>query len=195
MTQATEELPPRFKIPRDWFYRMVEMAGQDRLRVELIDGEVFEMPPQKNWHALGVSMTQDVLAAVFGAGYWVRGQASLDLSPYSVPDPDIAVVKGSIRQWIQVENPTTALLIVEVSDTTLAYDRGRKASLYAACGIADYWILNLVDRQLEVHRQPQPDASGHFGHGYGERFVLTETERLAPLALPGSAVAVADLLP
>jgi Uma2 family endonuclease len=191
----TQDTPPRFKIPRDWFYRMVEMAGHDRLRVELIDGEVFEMPPQKNWHALGVSLTQDVLTALFGPNFWVRAQASLDLSPYSVPDPDIAVVPGSIRQWIQEENPTTALLIVEVSDTTLAYDRGRKASLYAASGIADYWILNLEDRQLEVHRQPQPDASQHFGHGYGQRIVLGPTDRIAPLALPGSEVTVGDLLP
>lgn len=85
------------------------------------------MPPRKNWHALGVTLTAEALETVFGSNYWVRQQYSLDLSPHSVPDPDIAVVEGPPRQWRQAQNPKTALLIVEVSDTTLAYDRGRKS--------------------------------------------------------------------
>src|SRR5262249_25072776 len=81
-------------------------------------------------------------------------QGSLDLSPWSVPDPDVAVVQGSPRN-ASPDNPTTALLLVEVSETTLAYDRSTKASLYARAGIADYWIVNLVDRQVGVLRNPR----------------------------------------
>jgi Uma2 family endonuclease len=191
----TQDLPTRFKLPAEWFYRLMDMSGADRLRIELIDGEVFEMPPQKNWHAAGIALTAQALEAIFGPGYWVRQQASLDLSPFSVPDPDIAVVAGSILQWRGPKNPTTALLIVEVSDTTLAYDRGRKASLYAASAIADYWILNLEDGRLEVRRRPEPDAGQHFGWGYGDVTVLGPADRVAPIALPGGEVAVADLLP
>jgi len=191
----TADTPPRFKIPAEWYYRMLELSGQDWLRVELIDGEVFEMPAQKNWHALGLSLAHDALRLAFGSDFWVRTQASLDLSPYSVPDPDIAVVAGPRATWHGPNNPTTAVLIVEIGDTTLAYDRGRKASLYAASGIADYWILNLVENRLEVHRQPVVDESQYFGHGFGDRLILGPTERIAPLAVPGGEIAVVDLLP
>lgn len=191
----TPAIPKRFKIPAEWYYRLLEMSGQDWLRVELIDGEVLEMPPQKNWHALGITLTAEALEAAFGPGFWVRQQCSLDLTPYSVPDPDVAVVEGAPRQWRGPKDPTTALLIVEVSDTTLAYDRGRKASLYAASGIADYWILNLVDSQLEVYRRPIADTEQEFGHRYADISILRSGEHIAPIALPDSRVAVADLLP
>lgn len=77
----------------------------------------------------------------------------LNLTPVSQPEPDIAVVKGSARDYA-VAHPTTALLVVEVAESTLAFDRGEKASLYAGAGISEYWVLNLVARRLEVSRDP-----------------------------------------
>jgi len=108
-------------------------------------------------------------------------------------EPDISVVPGTPRDY--TEHPTGALLVVEVSETTLAYDRGRKGSLYAAAGIQDYWIVNLVDRQLEVYRDPVPDPNESSGFRYNTRTVFLSGQSASPLAAPAASIAVADLLP
>jgi Uma2 family endonuclease len=86
-------------------------------------------------------------------------------------------------------------LVIEISDSMLSYDRNRKASLYAAGGIQDYWIVNLVDRQLEVRRIPVQDPGQPFGARFASATVHQPGDRVAPLAAPQSAIAVADLLP
>jgi len=75
-------------------------------------------------------------------------------------------------------------LVIEVAESSLDFDRGQKGSLYARAGIADYWIVNLVDRVLEVYRDPAPDASAPYGWGYRSRNVLGRAERIAPSILP-----------
>jgi Uma2 family endonuclease len=121
-------------------------------------------------------------------------QGPLDLGPYSEPEPDVAVVPGP-RARYATQHPRTAVLVVEVSDTTLAYDRTHKASLYAAAGIEDYWIINLVDGQVEVRRDPVPDPIQPHGHTYATLTVLRPPASVAPLAAPGAGLAIADLLP
>jgi Uma2 family endonuclease len=176
------------------FYQLLDLGFFQDQRVELIDGEILEMASQKNFHLAGITLSADAFRIAFGPGYWVREQGSLDLSPLSIPDPDIAVVPGTARQ-ASTKNPTSALLITEVSDTTLSYDRGRKACLYAAAGISDYWIINLVQRQLEVYRNPVPDNSSHFGWRYADMVILGPNDFVSPLAAPHAQIAVADLLP
>jgi Uma2 family endonuclease len=111
----------------------------------------------------------------------------------SEPEPDVAYVPGTLRQVRT--HPTTALLIVEVSDTTLSYDRGNKASLYASAGIADYWIVNLVDRVVEVLRNPALSPAAKFGWSYSTTTTHFSGDSVTPLAAPSASVAVADLLP
>jgi Uma2 family endonuclease len=161
--------------------------------VELIEGEIIAMPPMMNPHAVGLGLAQDVLGAVFGTDYWVRNQLPLHFGPRSEPEPDVAVVPGEPRDY--QDHPTTALLVVEISDTSLRYDRGRKAGVYARAGIADYWIVNLVDNQLEAFRDPQPDSQQPGRYAYGTITVLKATEVLAPLAAANARIAVNDLLP
>ncbi len=180
---------------REEYYRLADLGFFLEQRVELIAGEIIQMPPQKNWHALGITLTEDALRTAFGPGYWVRVQMSLDLTPHSVPDPDLAVIAGSPRTHARANNPTTSLLLVEVSDSTLAYDRRTKGSLYACAGIADYWILNLADRQLEVYRHPQPDNKARFGFCYTDEIDLGPTDEVSPLALPQARIKIVDLLP
>jgi Uma2 family endonuclease len=108
------------------------------------------------------------------------------------PEPDIAVVQRSELNFDSP--PSRALLIIEVSDSTLRFDRVEKASLYARAGIADYWILDLVDRVLEVHRAPRPDAAARFGFSYSSLQTLTPAQTITPLAASGSSAAVSDLL-
>jgi Uma2 family endonuclease len=186
------------KNPRPWtadeFYRLLDLGFFQGQRVELIEGIILQMAAQKNFHLAAITKTEYALAPVFGSGYWIRAQGSLDLSPLSVPDPDIAVIKGS-PFTPTLQNPKSALLVVEVSDTTLASDQGNKGSLYSASGIADYWIINLVDRQVEVYRNPVPDASEVFGWRYDHVQFFGPGEFVVPLAAPQSKVAVDDLLP
>ena len=165
---------------------------QDR-RVELIEGEIIEMPVPKPPHVMALGLTEDALRAAFGRGFSVRTQVPLNLGDASEPEPDLAVVPGGPRDY--PEHPTTALLVVEISDTTLAIDRGRKASLYARAGLADYWIVYLVDRRLEVRRTPGPDSTQPYGCGYQDVTVLGPTDSVAPLAIPAARITVADLLP
>lgn len=190
--QAAEPKPIRWT--REEFNHLLGLGCFDRRRVELLDGEIMEMAAQTNWHLAALTLVADALRLVFGTGYWVRVQGSLDLSPYSVPDPDVAVVVGDPRNPAP-NNPTSALLIVEVSNTTLAYDRGRKRSVYAAAGIADYWIVNLVDGQLEVYRTPVPDSTQPVSFGYASTTTLLPGATVTPLAAPQARIAVADLIP
>ena len=111
--------------------------------MELIEGEVVDMPPQKNAHYTAILLAQRALERAFGPNYVVRVQGPLDLGERSQPEPDLAVVPGSPRDYR--DHPKTASLVVEVSDSTLVFDRERKARLFAKAGIPEYWIINLVD--------------------------------------------------
>ena len=181
--------------PRRWtreeYYRMGELGFFHGQRVELIEGEIIVLSPQ-NWpHSSTVDRVGEVLRRILGIGFWVRTQIPLNLGT-SDPELDVSVVLG--RREDYSDHPTTAVLIVEVSDSTLAYDRSRKASLYARAGIADYWIVNLVDKQLEVRRDPRPDPSQYYGHGYASVTILVPPAVVNPLAAPQVSLAVADLL-
>jgi Uma2 family endonuclease len=136
----------------------------------------------------------DLLRNLFGPGHRVRCQLPEDLGQATEPEPDFVIVAGSSLQFL-TSHPTAALLIVEVSDTTLRYDRRRKGSLYALAGIPDYWIVNLRRRQLEVYRSPIPDPAARYGHRYSSRTDLLPGAVVSPLALPAASLAIADLLP
>jgi Uma2 family endonuclease len=111
MDPVTAEPRPH-RWTREEFYQMLDLGWFQDQRVELLDGEVIDMPAQKNFHALSISLTGTALQQVFGATCWVRIQMTLDLSPLSAPDPDLAVVQGLPRSHTTPNNPTTALLIV-----------------------------------------------------------------------------------
>lgn len=162
--------------------------------VELIDGEILAMTPQGSAHATTVLLTAQALQIAFGTGTHVRVQMPLALDPASEPEPDLAVVSGSPRDYRDA-HPSSALLVVEVADTTLDYDREQKGSLYARAGIAEYWIVNLSDRRLEVYRDPAPLSQARYGWGLRTVRHHNSGERVAPLAVPQASVAVADLLP
>lgn len=177
----------------DEFHQLGDEGWFDHKRVMLIDGEILEMPVPNPPHSTAKDLTQEVLRKIFNAGYLVRTENPLILGRSSDPIPDLAVVTGSIRDYARL-HPTTALLVVEINDSTLAYDLNDKASLYASAGIADYWVVDLVNRQVVVMRDPCTDASMRFGHGYATVTTLAAGQSTSPLAAPGAIVAVADLL-
>ena len=157
-------------------------------RIELIEGEIVHtMSPQSSQHAITVSRVQDVLRDVFGRGWYVRAQMPLALGDDSEPEPDIAVVPGSLGDYREA-HPRTAVLVVEVADTSFDYDRERKKRLYARRRIPEYWIVNLNDGCLEVNREPAGDR-------YQTETVLRPGDTVSPSACAGAAIPVGELLP
>jgi Uma2 family endonuclease len=195
MRQTTTDEPRPYRWSRDEYFKMSELGWFDGRRVELIGGEVIEMPAQFDVHLAAITLTQAALGLAFGPAYWVRNQGTLDLSPHGVPDPDLAVIRGSPKGRTGHTIPTSALLVVEVSESSLRYDRREKGSMYAAAGIADYWIVNLVQKQLEIYRRPVADSAETFGFRYSTRKILDPGDAVAPLAARKARVAVADLFP
>lgn len=191
--QLTSSLPERRRWTREEFERAGELGlFQPGERLELIGGEVIsKVTPQKSPHATAIRLTTRELERVFSAGHDVRVQLPLALSRFSEPEPDIAVVAGSPRDYAN-GHPTTAALVVEVADSTLKLDRGPKASLYAQAGIAEYWIINLRDQVLELHREPVASAEEPFGHQYAS---VTRHPASATVLINGQNVLVRDLLP
>jgi Uma2 family endonuclease len=157
--------------------------------VELIDGEILELPPRNDPHAQAVQLCNYALLPIFPPSReTIRIQCPMRLGEYR-PLPDLAVVSGTPRQVSR--HPETALLVIEISDTTLEFDR-EKAKVYARHGLPDYWIINLPGRCVEIHRSPitaGPDPR------YGDIRVCSETESIAALAAPQFPLAVAALLP
>lgn len=176
------------------YHRLGELGFFTGKRVELIEGKLMVFSPQNAAHSNSVVRVLGVLQAAFGPTYIIRPQLPIDLGQTTEPEPDLAVVVGPLSQF-NTNHPTTAVLIVEISDSTLAYDRRRKGSLYARAGIADYWIVNLVRRQVEIYRTPIPAPNRPYGHRYSSRTDLQVGSSVAPLALPAATIPVADLLP
>ena len=161
-------------------------------RVELIGGEILTVTPQNSAHATAVSLANEALRRVVGPQHHVRVQLPLAIGDDSEPEPDIAVVPGSIRDYRDT-HPESALLVVEVSDSTLAFDRQVKGSLYARERVAEYWIVNLIELVVEIYRDPTEDSSARFGWSYSQSKRVACTESIA---LPfGGAVSAVDLLP
>ena len=163
-------------------------------RLELIDGVMIVREPQDSPHATGVRLVLKALRAVFGRGWIVDSQLPIALDDHSEPEPDAAVVAGDPRDYRDA-HPTRPVLIVEVSESRLAFDRRQKASLYARAGIADYWVVNLVDHVLEVYREPVAAPAAPYGFRYRSSTRLRSTATVTPLAAPSAAIPVADLLP
>jgi Uma2 family endonuclease len=175
------------------YYELLEHGYFQDRRVELIEGEIIEVPRPSEFAFATISLTHDALRSAFGPGFWVRSQAPLHLGGDSEPEPDIAVVLGTPRSYL--EHPTDALLAIEISEVTLAFDRGIKTSLYARAGIADFWIVNLLDLRVEVRRNPGVDSSRPLGFGYADLVVFDRDDHIVPLALPNARILVADFLP
>jgi Uma2 family endonuclease len=196
MTIAIDEIrqvPKPYRFTHAEYCRLTDLGVFDRRRVELIDGRLINMPAQGNAHDVAIGLGQAALGSIFSTDYWVRVQMSIDLKPRSAPEPDLAVIHGTPATTHS--KPRSALLVVEVSETTLAYDQGRKSRLYARNMIADYWIVNLVNNQLELYRDPVKDGRRPFGFRFASVSTLRPGEWVSPIAKPDARIAVGSLFP
>jgi Uma2 family endonuclease len=155
-------------------------------RVELLEGELVVVTPQGPLHSSRIMALQEYLSAAYRGVGALRVQLPLDASPDGLPEPDLAIVRGSAVDYA-ARHPvgSDVLLAIEVSSTSQTIDRG-KARTYGRMGVAVYWLIDLAARRVEVRSQPLADG------GYGRTTVAAETERVELPGL-GRTVAVADL--
>lgn len=189
----TVEKPSTFTIPRrrfthEEYHRLGELGFFRGERVELIEGDIVRTSPISPLHATCVHCVFLWLSRVFDEAY-VRMQHPLVIGG-SEPEPDIAVVAGKPGDYREA-HPTTAILVVEVAQTSAEYDREVKAPLYARAGIPEYWIVNLDEGCIGVYRDPAPLGEGYT---YRSRRVYVQGEQLSPLQKPEVTVKVEELL-
>ena len=184
----------RLKWTRNEYYQMFELGLFHGRRVELLGGELYEMSPQKGPHAGLVAHVVETLRRAFRTGFVFREHSPLDLGLDSDPEPDVAVVRGSTRDYIK-DHPGTAVLVVEVADSSLEHDRKRKSSLYAKAGIQEYWIVNIPERKLEVRRRAAPTPDTPFGHDYADGQILGPAATISTLEVPDVVFKVEEFLP
>lgn len=135
-----------------------------------------------------------LLIRVFGDGYIVRLPGPMTKGDDSEPEPDVAVVRGSISDYDK-QHPSAAVLIIEVSRSSLQYDLQTKPHLYASMGVPDYWVLDLSNRRLVVHRDPETEVHAPFGYAYQSVTIVSDGGEVSPLEKPHASLAVADMLP
>jgi Uma2 family endonuclease len=194
MASVIDPYVPTRRWRRAEFDRLVELGILVGERLELLDGLLAVREPQGSSHAAMVEQIGEALRSAFGVGWHVRLQAPLALDDDSEPEPDVAVVAGEHRDYVS-GHPSTAALVVEVADSSLALDRRLKGGLYARAGLLEYWIANLVEGVLEVHREPRSEPDTAYGWVYRSVEILRPPASLTPLGVPGSLIPVADLLP
>ncbi len=178
------------KFTVEEYYRMAEVGilHPDE-RVELICGEIVLMAPIGNPHATGVRRIERVFSRALGDAVTISGQNPVLVGDHSTPQPDIAVLLFREDDYLG-KSPSSedVLLLIEVSDSSLAYDRDVKVNLYAQASIPETWIMNLVDDCIEAFTGPGPE-------GYANHAIYRRGDRISPSTLPDADFAVEDLLP
>ena len=183
---STEEIPiHRHRLTVDEYYRMAE-AGilAPDARVELIEGEIVDVPPIGSRHSSAVNRLHQALALAIGKRAIVQAQGPVRLLPRSEPQPDLAVLRAR-EDFYRDAHPTAvdALLVVEVSNSTLAYDRSVKVPLYARHGIVEAWLLDLKANRMHCFAQPL----------YGQYGRVSEVTALSKISIAGLPQIIIDL--
>ena len=173
--------PRRHRVTVPEYRRMIESGVfGDQPRIELLDGELIEMSAMSPRHFKRVQRLHQRLERSFGQRVDVASQGPISLPGDGEPEPDVFLYRNDLPED-DLAAPADLLLVIEVSDTTLAYDRAAKLRAYARDGITEYWIVNLVDDQLEVYRDPQ-------GERYATSFTLKAGTPATCLAFPDEPI-------
>jgi Uma2 family endonuclease len=172
-------------IRRSEFDKLAELGAFGDERVELLYGMVVKMSPKGPAHESASQRMTRIFVRAFEGRASVRIQAPFAASDGSEPEPDAALVP--LGDYADA-HPSSAYLVVEIAQSSLSLDRGTKATLYAECGVREYWIVNLVDDRVEVHTEIVRGAYARVAH-YGRG------DRIRVLAFPEVEVEVEDILP
>ena len=187
--------PPRIYWTAKQFHDLCDSGWFGRRKVFLVDGEILEVSLPNPPHDIGVTETYKYLSRAFpDPDHYVRNQQSFDAGLDTDPGPDLVVARGQSRSH-RGGPPTEAVLIVEVADSSLSYDRRGKMHIYAAAGVPEYWVLDVAGLQLLVFRDPVPDPAAERGHRYATQLALGEADAVSPQAAPAAITTVRELLP
>jgi Uma2 family endonuclease len=172
------------------YHRMSELGVLDPdQRTELLAGQITIMAPKGTLHVTALHLLANSLRNQLGESDSVRTQDPIILNDFSEPEPDIAIVKGTILDYADHHPyPDEVELIVEVADSTVKQDCEVKAKLYANTGIEDYWVLDVNKRQLHIFRHPTPT-------GYTHHLILSEPNQVSPIAFPQISLTLTSILP
>ncbi|TBR61667.1 Uma2 family endonuclease [Mastigocladus laminosus UU774] len=172
------------------YHRMAEtgILGEDE-RVELLEGKIIWMSAKGTAHCSAVGRTYKLLEKLLGNQAWISIQDPIALNQRSEPEPDIAVVKiDSLDYADHHPTPNEVYLIIEVADTSLKFDCETKGKAYAQAGITDYWVLDVLNRQLYVLREPNED-------GYQSQVILAEDGTISLKQFPNVQIRILEMLP
>jgi Uma2 family endonuclease len=194
---APAEMPdvPIWRLTVEQYHAMID-AGILRSGdpVELLDGWLVQKMTKHPPHGVAIGLAGEALRSVLPAGWVIRYQDPVTATT-SEPEPDVVVARGNLRDYVDRHpGPAQVGLLIEVSDTTLGTDRGRKKRIYARAAIATYWIVNLIDNQIEVYSEPSGPAERP---DYNQRQDYRSGEEV-PVVIDGREVGrlrVQDLLP
>ena len=179
----------RFRLSRDRYHQMIESGifGEDE-RIELIEGGLVTISPIGAEHSGIVDQLSEILVDQLARRAVVKVQGPIQLDDHSEPEPDVVLSKPRRDYYKRsLPQPADVLLVIEVADSSLAYDRTVKMPLYAQAGIAEAWIINLIDRWIEVYRDPSPA-------GYTTMLKILPGRTITPQAFADVIVVVDDLL-
>lgn len=193
VANATVPTPYRWTVEE--YHRLGELGFFADQRTELLDGEIIVMPPRLEGHSFVVMRVRRALErSLPPTGYLMREEKLIRLGGGSEPEPDVAVVEGTLESFRGSQPPVGPVLVVEVSVTTLASDEERMG-LYAREGVPETWLVDVRGRCLRAHRRPVAAAGTAYGHRYAEvtEYRLLEAT-VVPLVAGAKAVVVGDLL-
>src|SRR6478736_7467433 len=180
-TATAEVIRPLRRVEYD---QLVALGAFEGEKIELLDGEMVAMSPIGTLHSSAVQRLTELLILALHARASVYCQSPFAASELSEPEPDLLVAP---RGDYLADHPGEAHLIIEVAESSLTKDRGRKLRMYASCGVPEYWVVNLQDRCIEVYTEPSPDA-----YSRTERYERGQSIRLG--AFPEIVFAVSDIL-
>ena len=153
-------------------------------RVELMYGEIVEMSPQNRRHANAIVRLTKLLGARIGDRMALRVQLPFAAADNLEPEPDFCIVPDTAD--LEPEHPSTAPLVIEVADSSLAYDRQTKLPMYALAGVAEYWIVDIEGRAVEVYTEP-------VGDGYANKRTARVGDTVSAVAVAGLVVRVGEI--
>jgi Uma2 family endonuclease len=161
ISEIVAEFPDQVRpLRRDEYDRLVDLGVYEDRPIELLEGALVEMSPEGPPHGGIIEMLNAVLSRGIDEGRRVRVGSGYAAGAFSEPEPDLAVVDAPTR-WPRKEHPSSAHLVIEVSCSSRRKDLGRKARIYAANGVPEYWVVDLAEQVVHVHTDPRPDGYRH----------------------------------